>query len=151
MRKYQCLTVLFAVSTSFTLSAQGQGRVIERPVPPERTRELQHSRESRPGSEAERARQVFGWSPTPERPVRPLPVPKPTPPVLHFASYVRSERDRIREAQTKLAERGYLDPTIDVDGKIGPLPHLSPVHPQFPGHRPDRSGPMFVLLPDLLV
>ena len=25
------------------------------------------------------------------------------------------------------------------------------VHPQFPGHGPDRSGPMFVLLPDLLV
>jgi len=31
------------------------------------------------------------------------------------------------------------------------LPHLSPMYPQFPGHRPDRSGPMFVLLPDLLV
>src|SRR5206468_6479854 len=31
------------------------------------------------------------------------------------------------------------------------LPHLPPMHTKLPGHRPDRSGPMLVFPPDLLV
>jgi peptidoglycan hydrolase-like protein with peptidoglycan-binding domain len=133
MRARQNPTILLAIATLFALNASGQRGEVVKPL--ERTPTFETERtfgtEGPRGRErSDKLRETFGvpdpfWLfREPLGPIKPpiVSIPPTKSPPLGLSGIINrlSEYDRIYQAQTKLAERGYLNFMVDLDGKIGP-------------------------------